>query len=363
MRQSIKAVVASFTVIATLGVFFLLSDMAEPVRLKYGPSHSAISLGNKPQGGHPSPPPPPPPASHDSSAAVGSSEYTVDAYVKCFTEVTGHNVMYDVERCISDIRHQNQLRVMDKILELPTHKLSRYEGWGPDLAVPDWIIFDLFKPTYECNAMDLLRIGGASKVTDTGKWLCSDKINFGSGPDKKCVIYSLGSNNQFDFEQEMHRLFPSCAIHTFDCTGDWSDPSTTYHKWCIGGKDEIDSQGRQYKRVSTISKELGVETVSLLKMDIENFEWAFFLDLLNEPVENRPMQILVEFHGGMPDNKVPKPWLLAPSIFEGWKRNWAIPIARMVKLFDKLGYRIAFQERNRHGQFATEIILIHERAL
>ncbi|KAI9105562.1 methyltransferase domain-containing protein [Phlyctochytrium arcticum] len=296
-----------------------------------------------------------------STRPARTEELTTDAHLKCLLETTGNRVMYDVEKCISDIHHKNQVRLMDTILSLPTEKLHRYVGSGAHAYLANWKIFDLFKPTYECNSMDLLRIGGPSKVTDTGKWICTDKMNFGQ--DNKCVIFSLGSNNQFDFEQEMHRLFPSCAIHTFDCTGTWSDPSTTYHKLCIAGKEEVNQKGWQYKRLSTIKKELGVDTVSLLKMDIENYEWAFFIDLLKEPVESRPMQILVEFHGGMPMDNVPKPWELAPSLFEGWDQTWAIPMARMFKLFDQLGYRIAFQERNRHGQFATEIILLHERAL
>ncbi|KAI8818227.1 methyltransferase domain-containing protein [Fimicolochytrium jonesii] len=352
MRDKFKPIVGCMALVGTISAFFLLSDFSEPGRWTYTRSHT---------------PPPVPVVGNSQAKAVVTSpvaagnDSNVDAYVKCLTDVKGNRDMYDVEKCISDIRHGEQLRLMDKILELPRDKLSRYTGTGAYAYVSRWKIFDLFKPVYECNALDLLRIGAPSKVSDTGKWLCSDKLTFGK--DNKCVIYSLGSNNQFDFEQEMKRLFPKCTIHTFDCTGDWKDPSTTYHKWCIGAKDEVDSLGRQFKRVSTISKELGVETVSLLKMDIENFEWGFFLDLLNEPAEDRPKQVLVEFHGGMPIDKVPVPWKIAPSFFEGWNDNWAIPVARMVKLFGQLGYRIAFQERNRWGDFATEIILLHETAL
>ncbi|KNC98181.1 uncharacterized protein SPPG_06585 [Spizellomyces punctatus DAOM BR117] len=285
----------------------------------------------------------------------------VDAYVKCLTKPEGHETFYNVQRCLADIKHKHIMKVVDVIEKLPAEELQRFAGQGGWDSVPKWIVFDLFQPTYECNAMDFIRIGAPSKTGDTGKWICTDKLDF--GPQKKCVIYSLGSNNQFDFEQDMHRLFPECKIHTLDCTGNWADPSTTFHSWCVGGEDKTDDKGRQYKRLSTVSKELGVDTISLLKMDIENFEWPFFIDLLNEPVDHRPMQILVEFHAGMPSGSVPRPHEIAPTLFEGWNKNWAIPMVKMLKLFDQLGYRIAWQERNRWGEFATEIILIHERAL
>ncbi|KAI8918151.1 hypothetical protein PhCBS80983_g01955 [Powellomyces hirtus] len=270
---------------------------------------------------------------------------STDEYIKCLIQPPTNEVMYGVEKCISNLNNQRYLSAIRTIETLPKEQLPQYQGMDTYAAVPKWRIFDLFQPTYECNAMDLIRIGAPSKVLDTGKWICTDKLDFGSGAEKKCTIFSLGSNNQFDFEHDIHVLFPQCQIHTFDCTGDWSNPATTFHKTCIGGKDEVDSQGRTFKRLATIRKELGVDTISVLKMDIEHYEWPFFLDLLNESVEDRPMQILVEFHAGMWQRGADAPWALAPSLFENWSNNWAVPMARVVKLFDELGYRIVFQVR------------------
>ncbi|KAJ3007906.1 hypothetical protein HKX48_008875 [Thoreauomyces humboldtii] len=293
-------------------------------------------------------------------------------YFRCLQRPSPNRQMfsysYDIEKCFSDIAHDNMKRVMDLVLAAEPAQRMRFQGYGRDFGVPDWRIFDLFKPTYECNAFNLLRIGTPSLKGDSGKWICTDKFE----PLKNCTVFSIGSRGEFDFERDIKTLFPNCTVHTFDCTAPrgvvWADNSTTVHPWCVGGKDLVQpAQGyqlsREYKRLSTISRDLNVDTISLLKMDIENFEWPFFIDLLNEPVENRPMQILVEFHGGMPDPRVPQPWTLAPTMFEDWEGNWAVPIARMVKLFDQLGYRIAFQERNAHGWFASEIVLLHERAL
>ncbi|KAJ3034748.1 Elongator subunit elp2 [Rhizophlyctis rosea] len=298
--------------------------------------------------------------SHAQSSALVTSD--IQQWVRCLTAPDGDTTFYNAQRCISDIKHKHMMEVVNAVDALPNDQLSRYitqdKTWK---FIPKWGIFDLFQPTYECNAMDFIRIGQPSKAGDTGKWLCTDKLDMGK--DKKCVIFSLGCNNQFDFEVDIKNLFPHCEIHTFDCTGSWSNPSTTFHPWCMGGKDEKDGQGREYKRMSTIAKELGVETISLLKMDIENFEWPFFLDLANEQPEHRPMQILVEFHAGMPVGGPPKPFDIAPTLFENWEDSWVKPMVKLLRLFDQLGYRIAWQERNRWGEFATEIILIHERAL
>ncbi|KAI8817631.1 methyltransferase domain-containing protein [Fimicolochytrium jonesii] len=297
------------------------------------------------------------------ASAPSSKADIVDRYTRCLTRPPSGAVMYNTERCWSDISTEIYMDVLARIEDSAPTELSRFQIAENQLYLPNWQPFDLFKPTYECNAMDLLRIGEPSRKSDSGKWLCSDKIEFGN----KCVIFSVGSNNQFDFEVEMHGHFPKCEIHTFDCTGDFSNPSTTFHRTCVG-REDVKTEKGAFKRLSTIKKELGVNTVSLLKMDIENFEWQFFLDMLDEPEDSRPMQILVEFHIRMelhdPTGKLmPYPWDLAPTLFEGWNRNWAIPIARMVKVFHQLGYRIVWQERNRWGEFATELILVHQRAL
>ncbi|TPX64609.1 hypothetical protein SpCBS45565_g05738 [Spizellomyces sp. 'palustris'] len=274
----------------------------------------------------------------------GKKEEGVDIqeHVRCLTTPEGSDTFYN------DSAHARST-----IEKLPAEELARYVEHGDWHSVSKWIIFDLFQPTYEYNALDLIRYTHRALVP--GFNLQSNVLEISES--RKCVIFSVGSNGQFDFEQDMHRLFPACTIHTFDCTGSWQDPSTKLHPWCMGGEDKTDDKGRQYKRMSTVSKELGVETISLLKMDIENFEWPFFIDLLNEPVENRPMQILVEFHAGIPVGNVPRPYETAPTMFEGWDRNWAVPMIRMLKLFDKLG-REGFVELGlviRHKLF-TELL-------
>lgn len=53
-----------------------------------------------------------------------------------------------------------------------------------------------------------------SQAGDTAKMICgADAIN-----QDDCVIYSLGSDNKFDFEEFMLKALDKCKIFTFDCT-------------------------------------------------------------------------------------------------------------------------------------------------
>ena len=50
---------------------------------------------------------------------------------------------------------------------------------------------------------------------DGPKWICDPhRIH-----KKNCLVYSIGSNNKFEFEQSvLDEISPDCEIHTFDPT-------------------------------------------------------------------------------------------------------------------------------------------------
>jgi hypothetical protein len=58
--------------------------------------------------------------------------------------------------------------------------------------------YDLLEPFVECPFGALRRLGGAP-TEDGGKWLCTDGLLNAPG----CIIYSLGSNGNYGFEQAM----------------------------------------------------------------------------------------------------------------------------------------------------------------
>jgi hypothetical protein len=85
--------------------------------------------------------------------------------------------------------------------------------------------------------------GEESTNYDEAKRFCYDAGGYSSeqGYGKGCVVYSIGSNNQWDFEQHMHDHTVCQHIETFDCTvmaevsADIRD-RTHFHHICLGGQ-------------------------------------------------------------------------------------------------------------------------------
>jgi hypothetical protein len=126
---------------------------------------------------------------------------------------------------------------------------------------------------------------------DGGKILCSlDSLATKTG----CVVYSLGSANNYKFEEAILKETP-CHVHTFDCTVDGRsiNPSRhTFHKWCIGTKNG-------YRTWCNITESLGHTHVDILKMDIEGFEYSVLAGLHTS--DELPLQISMEFHTRLHD--------------------------------------------------------------
>ena len=124
---------------------------------------------------------------------------------------------------------------------------------------------------------ELARYGGQHAqdkiVGDGGKLLCG----LTSLP-RDCVIYSLGSANDFSFEETMLRATP-CAIHTFDCTVDGAtkpaDSRIVFHRQCLG-----DGGAPGFFSLPQLAAQNGHTRIDLLKMDIEGGEYGVFASLL-----------------------------------------------------------------------------------
>ena len=115
-----------------------------------------------------------------------------------------------------------------------------------------------------------LRLYGAfdSKMgwSDTGKWLCQAEEALNR---PQSVVYSLGSNNQFDFEDSVLSAFPNTRVYTFDCTSDPPPqpiPRLTFDRVCLGSRDEVVRQTGQFKTLRSIMSSHQHDTIHLLKM-------------------------------------------------------------------------------------------------
>jgi hypothetical protein len=151
-------------------------------------------------------------------------------------------------------------------------------------------------PFFPCPT-PLKTIGDSlARPGDTAKILCAPDVQFDT-PD--CVIYSLGSNNLFDFEEDIAQKFSQCKIYTFDCT---SNPplkpitNVVFDKTCLGDHNNV-IDSKQFHTLGFLMKKYNHKFIQLLKMDIEGFEMEVFASILQAPYsKSLPFQLSFETH-------------------------------------------------------------------
>lgn len=198
--------------------------------------------------------------------------------------------------------HPKQVQVEKKSeweLYLPSGQ--RTDDWCPTTGDGKTYVQSLYSLAASelpatCN--EIQRVGADG---DGGKFICTDDFR-----PSDCVVYSLGSRLDFQFEIEFLKRF-SCKVRTFDCTVGTPLPSqipsgVSFYPWCIGDEDktkvissDLGHQGElgQYYTLTTIREILGDSKIDLLKMDIERHEFAV-VGMLK--ADFAPRQIAFETH-------------------------------------------------------------------
>lgn len=187
--------------------------------------------------------------------------------------------------------------------------------------------FDLFRLSARCPAPMLQH---PSHGRDGSKYAC----NLAALP-KPCVIYSIGSEGNFMFEEAVSQF--GCEIHTFDCYHNPVRPPAylTYHPWCIDGHDHDN-----HYTIPTIMNMLGHHHVDFLKMDIEGAEYPSLPKLEDLPPERRPAQIAVEIH----------PWGHQRSV-ETLRRTISL-----MRSLARMNYRLLSREDNMPAPCCSEFV-------
>ena len=138
---------------------------------------------------------------------------------------------------------------------------------------PGYFYQNHYEPDFVCRYER--RIG---KLGDGGKWICDPHR---IAQQKDCLVYSVGSNNDFSFEEAVLReIGPHCEIHTFDF-GNYAagaekvgtrlhngvnKTAVVYHQVGVGLDDPP-----KFKSLKTIVEELGHvnRTIDIFKIDCE----------------------------------------------------------------------------------------------
>ena len=184
---------------------------------------------------------------------------------KCIASAPGFT---QSESCYSEFKHDILMAFLDNMEKLSEDESSKFQ------ALDHYSPHQILIPTHECDFLKLQRMGDHAYGTKPGdqhpdgpKWMCPEYLDVNDG---ECVIFSVGSNGDFQFEESMRKFVGDrCKIYTFDCTGAWSNPATHFLPWCIADSNHEGDDGKIYKTFSEIMGLLGVKKVSVLKIDVE----------------------------------------------------------------------------------------------
>lgn len=171
------------------------------------------------------------------------------------------------------------------------------EGFGRFRAAPT---------TQSCHPMAHTLSGDKNGFEQSKKYLCNiEALREG------CIVYSLGSNGQFEFENNLIQTTP-CEIFVFDCTMGIPPvglhPRIHFYPLCVGEPatfllDADPNEGKNYRMLPQLVSMLGHSRIDLLKMDIEGYEYSVFEGFWRGAASEQeghlplPFQISFEQHG------------------------------------------------------------------
>lgn len=161
---------------------------------------------------------------------------------------------------------------------------------SPSLKGPTGFFFQRnWEPDFACVAE--MRVGPPG---DGGKWVCDPyKLNATA-----CLVYSIGSQNEFGFEMGIRTLLPNCIIHTFDHTVKVPNPPEGVH-FHSQGLSGLEGVPPLYSLLDLKAMHgHGSQALDILKVDIEGAEYSSLLPLLDREsgCKLHARQVLIEIH-------------------------------------------------------------------
>ena len=166
---------------------------------------------------------------------------------------------------------------------------------------------------------------------------------------RPCVVVSIGSNNQWGFEEAVASEFPHCRVETFDCTVDATVPAplrsrVTFHPFCLGVRDNA-----QELSWPGIVRRLGLTgPPAALKADIEGYEWDVFDALARSGAESLlPLSLSIEVHL----------WTEVKEV--RWQGRWmdGPRVAGWMETLRSVGYALVDRHDNPLCSYCSEITL------
>jgi hypothetical protein len=152
---------------------------------------------------------------------------------------------------------------------------------------------DYYTAVYPCVVEE--RIG---RWTDGGKWICgADRLG------SSAVVYSIGSNGDCSFEEDLFDVCRGCEIHVFDMTlkGDkrsrileaQRQGHLVFHDY---GVSAVTNKTTRTKNLQSVMHSLNHKFIDIFKIDCEMCEWEVFEQILASTKKVLWGQVQVEVH-------------------------------------------------------------------
>ncbi|XP_050406963.1 probable methyltransferase-like protein 24 [Patella vulgata] len=136
------------------------------------------------------------------------------------------------------------------------------------------------------------------KITDGGWQICEDPQH---KPSPGSLVYSFGINNDFSFDDAMAKKYKT-QVHSFDPSIKLKDHDRSdlvkFHATGISDYTGVSDKGWNMATLTDIKRQLGhtKESLSVLKMDIEEWEWKVLPQLIKSNALHNIKQLLIEVH-------------------------------------------------------------------
>lgn len=179
-----------------------------------------------------------------------------------------------------------------------------------------------------------------------------------------CIVYGIGLAGSIQFETAMAK--EGCQVYGFDCTATLPKISDVqnvkFFPWCVGEKSS-NVRGSIYtarhgservytfKSLREITTTLGHHRITVLKFDIEGFEWSLLQDeLLKLDAHLLPEVLVFELHTEGANSNFVLPELVAGRGERQVRRIF-------VDLWEK-GYRVVSKRINVGDKFCADFVMV-----
>ncbi|KAJ1629191.1 methyltransferase domain-containing protein [Pavlovales sp. CCMP2436] len=215
---------------------------------------------------------------------------------------------------------------------LPLARKPRRAGDDPDSrGMHARAAWNLFEPEWVCESEE--RVGARLEPSgDTGFGIALETERyaaFGDGPkylcgldalakQSSCLVYSVGSHNDYGFEKAIKTVHAHCEVHTFDPTlgllpGDGGSiflgaAFSTFHDLGLGEPPAsgggvmagVEPWLRKLRPLRNLTRVLGHtgRTIDILKIDCESCEWSALVRIFDDLSNSRLHvgQLQIELH-------------------------------------------------------------------